>query len=430
MTAAWVASLIFLITFVALMTDWAHHTIVAWIGAAAMMAAGLLLGFYSQEQALAAIDFNTLGLFLGMMLLMAMLGKTGVFEYLAIQAGQRSGGDPWRLLLLLGGLTALVSMFLNNLTVIILMAPVTLLVANKLRINPVPLLMGEAMLSNIGGTATLIGDPPNTMIGSAAGFTFNHFLWVLLPIVIVAYFPTLWAIRWVFAEDLRQCSHQLDELNALRPADSIRDAPALMKLLLVLGVVLVLFVLQGSLPLTLWYITFLGVGLAMIWVRPNPEETLKEIEWSTLLFFTCLFVIVGGLEAAGVMKLAAGILRDFTGSHLLLAAVLLIWVAALLTAIIDNIPFVVAMIPILKSLGAEGLSVEPLWWALALGAGFGGNGTPIGASANILVIALSKRAGHQITFRTWVRCGAFATVVSCAVGTAVFLIIFGLLKTL
>jgi Na+/H+ antiporter NhaD/arsenite permease-like protein len=428
LTAAWVASLIFLITFVALMTDWAHHTIVAWIGAVAMVAAGLLLEFYSQEQALTAIDFNTLGLLLGMMLLIAMLGKTGVFEYLAIQAGQRSGGDPWRLLLLLCGLTAFVSMFLNNLTVIILMAPVTLLVANKLRINPVPLLMGEAMLSNIGGTATLIGDPPNTMIGSAAGFTFNQFLWVLLPIVIVAYFPTLWTIRWVFAEDLRQRSNQLDALNTLRPADSISDAPALNKLLLIVGVVLVLFVLQGSLPLTLWYIAFLGVGLAMVWVRPNPEETLKEIEWSTLLFFTCLFVIVGGLEAAGVMKLAAGMLRDFTGSHLLLAAVLLIWVAALLSAVIDNIPFVVAMIPILKSLDAEGLAVEPLWWALALGAGFGGNGTPIGASANILVLALSKRAGYPIAFRTWVRCGAFVTVVSCAVGTAVFLIIFGLLK--
>jgi len=428
MTGAWVSTAIFLITFAAIMTDWAHHTIVAWIGAVAMVAAGLLMGFYSQEQALAAIDFNTLGLLLGMMLLMAMLGKTGLFEYLAIQAGQRSGGDPWRLLLLLGGLTAFVSMFLNNLTVIILIAPVTLLVADRLRINPVPLIMGEAMLSNIGGTATLIGDPPNTMIGSAAGFTFNHFLWVLLPIVIVAYLPTLWTIRWVFAEEIRQRSSQLEALNALRPADSIKDAAALKKLLLVLGLVFGLFILQGSLSLTPWYVAFLGVGLAMAWVRPNPEEILKEIEWSTLLFFTCLFVIVGGLEAAGVMKLAAGILKDFAGSQLLLTAVLFIWVAALLSAIMDNIPFVVAMIPILKSLGAEGLPIEPLWWALALGAGFGGNGTPIGASANILAIALSKRAGRPITFRTWVRCGALVTIVSCAVGTVVFLVIFGLIK--
>src|SRR6184192_1570189 len=290
MAGVWVATAIFLITFAAIMTDWVHHTIVAWIGAAAMVAAGLLVGFYSQEQALTAIDFNTLGLLLGMMLLMAMLGKTGVFEYLAIQAARRAAGSPWRLLVLLGGMTSIVSMFLNNLTVIILIAPVTLLVADRLLINPLPLLIGEAMLSNIGGTATLIGDPPNTMIGSAAGLTFNHFLCVLLPIVVAAYLPTLWTIRWLFAEEFRQRSSQLEALGAVRPADSITDAPTLKKLLLVVGLVLGLFVLQGSVSLAPWYIAFLGVGLAMIWVRPNPEEMLKEIEWSTLLFFTCLFV--------------------------------------------------------------------------------------------------------------------------------------------
>ena len=428
MSDVWVATAIFAVTFLAITADWAHHAIVAWIGAVAMVAAGLLMGFYSQRQALAAIDFNTLGLLLGMMMLVAMLGKTGVFEYLALQAAQRSAGSPWRLLLLLGGMTTVISMYLNNLTVILLIAPVTLLVADRLQINPVPLLMGEAMFSNLGGTATLIGDPPNTMIGSAASFTFNHFLWVLLPIVIVAYVPTLWTLRWVFAEDLRRRPTQLEALSALRPADSIKDAPAVTKLLLVLGVVFGLFLLQGSLPLAPWYVAFLGVGLAMVWTRPNPEALLKEIEWSTLLFFTCLFVIVGGLEAAGVMKLVAGTLKDFASSQLLLTAVLLIWVAAFLSAIVDNIPFVVAMIPILKSLGAEGLPIEPLWWALALGAGFGGNGTPIGASANILAIALSKQAGRPITFRAWVRCGAPVTIVSCAVGTVVFLVIFGLIK--
>ena len=428
MASVWVATAIFLITFAAIMTDWVHHTIAAWIGAAAMVAAGLLMGFYSQRQALIAIDFNTLGLLLGMMLLMAMLGKTGVFEYLAIQAARRAAGSPRRLLVLLGGMTAIVSMFLNNLTVIILIAPVTLLVAARLQINPVPLLIGEAIFSNIGGTATLIGDPPNTMIGSAAGFTFNRFLWVLLPIVVAAYLPTLWTIRWLFADEFRPRSRRLEALGAVRPADSITDSRALKKLLLVVGLVLGLFVLQENVSLAPWYIAFLGAGLAMVWVRPVPEEMLKEIEWSTLLFFTSLFVIVGGLEAAGVMKLAAGMLMDFTGSHILLSAVLLIWVAALLSAIVDNVPFVVAMIPVLKSLGAEGLSVEPLWWALALGAGFGGNGTPVGASSNMLAMALSKRAGQPITFRTWVRCGVPVTIVSCAVGTLVFLLIFGVLR--
>ncbi len=232
----------------------------------------------------------------------------------------------------------------------------------------------------------------------------------------------------MFTDEFRPRSRRLEALGAVRPADSITDSRALKKLLLVVGLVLGLFVLQENVSLAPWYIAFLGAGLALVWVRPIPEEMLKEIEWSTLLFFTCLFVIVGGLEAAGVMKLAAGMLTDFTGSHILLTAVLLIWVAALLSAIVDNVPFVVAMIPILKSLGAEGLSVEPLWWALALGAGFGGNGTPVGASSNMLAMALSKRAGQPITFRTWVRCGVPVTIVSCAVGTLVFLLIFGVLR--
>ncbi|SRR6266571_7565266 len=428
MAAAWVSSLIFLATFAVIMTDRVHRTIVAWVGATAMLAIGLVMGFYSQAQALAAIDFNTLGLLMAMMMLVAMLGKTGVFEYLALLAAQRSGGDPWRLLVLLGGMTAVVSMFLDNVTTIVLIGPVTLLLAKMLDVNPVPFLMGEALLSNIGGTATLVGDPPNILIGSAAGFSFNDFLLILLPIVIVAYYPTLWALRWAFAAEMHSVTHRLEELRALHPRDAIKDYPTMSKLLTALGVTITLFFFHDAFDLKPAYVAFAGVAIALALVQPHPEDVLREVEWSVLLFFTCLFITVGGLEAAGVMKAAAEVIVGFARAHLLLSAVLLIWVAALLSGIVDNIPFAVAMVPVIKSLEEEGLAVEPLWWALALGVGFGGNGTPIGATANVIAVTLSERAGRPITFRMWFKSGSIATLVSCAVGTLVFLVIFGLLK--
>lgn len=429
MAAAWVSSLIFLITLALLLTDWAHRTIVAWAGAAAMIAAGLALGFYTQHQALASIDFNTLGLLLGMMMLMAMLAQTGVFEHLAALAAHSSGGSSWRLLLLLGTVTTVVSMFLNNLTVIALIGPVTLKVAEKLRINAVPLLIAEAVLSNVGGTATLIGDPPNTLIGSAAGLTFNSFLFVLLPIVAVAFYPTLLTLHRALGPQVDAPSEGKAAARAVTLTDSIKDPAALRTLLVVLALTVVLFVLQDIVRLQAGFIAFAGAALALALLRPDPEVLIKEVEWNTILFFICLFIVVGGLEAAGVMNAAANMLAGLIGPHVLLSAVLLIWVAAVLSAVVDNIPFVIAMIPIIKQLEAAGLAVEPLWWALALGAGFGGNGTPIGASANILAIALCERAGQKITFRQWIRYAGLATVVSCAIGTLVFIVIFGLIKT-
>jgi Na+/H+ antiporter NhaD/arsenite permease-like protein len=427
-TAAWVSSLIFLVTIAVLLTDWVHRTIVVWVGAAVMLAVGLAMGFYTQGQALAAIDFNTLGLLFGMMMLMAMFRNTGAVEALAILAAQKAGGSTVRLLAILGGLTAIVSMLFNNATVILLLAPVTIMVAAHLKINPVPLLMGEAFLSNVGGTATLIGDPPNVLIGSAAGLTFNDFLIVLLPIVLIAYYPTMWTIRRLFATDLPEGAGQCANLLPLRPRDSIKDHAGLIKLLVVLGIMLALFTLQDVLHLQLAVITFLCVALAMAWLLPNPGDLLQAVDWNVLLFFTSLFIAVGGLEAAGVLKAVAELLAGWAGSNILLTAVLLIWVAALLSAVVDNIPFVVAMIPIIKGLETQGTAIEPLWWALAIGAGFGGNATPIGASANIITMALSERAGYPITFRMWFRSGAIVTLVSCAVGTVVFLVIFGLIK--
>jgi Na+/H+ antiporter NhaD/arsenite permease-like protein len=418
---------IFLAMLATILADWIDRTIAAWVGAMAMVAAGLAMNFYTQHQALAAVDFNTLGLLLGMMMLMSMLKETGLFEALAVLAAQHSRGDPWRLLVLLGGLTAAVSTVLNNVTVIILIAPVTLSVTAVLKLNPVPFLVAEVLLSNLGGTATLIGDPPNTIIASAAGFSFNAFLAVLLPIVVIAYYPTLWCLRRAFTETWHMPSG-VSALEELRPGTLIKNWSSLRKLLAVLTVVILLFTVQELIALQPAYIAFIGVALAMILVPSNPGRMLQEVEWSILLFFACLFVAVGGLESAGVMAVLARSLAEFAGSHLLISAVLLIWIGAVLSGVVDNIPFTIAMVPVIKGLETNGVSVEPLWWALALGVGFGGNATPIGASANLVAVAMSERAGYPITVRTWVRSASLATIVSCAVGTVGFLVIFGVLK--
>jgi len=428
MAAAWVSSFIALATLVLLLADWAHRTIVAWAGAAAMVAAGLILGFYGPQAALAAVDFNTLALLLGMMILMAMLAQTGALKHLAVLAAHGSGGSSWRLLVLLGSVTTIVSMYLNNMVVIALIGPVTLQVAETLRINAVPLLIAEVVLSNIGGTATLIGDPPNTLIGSAAGFTFNSFLLVLLPIVLLSYYPTLLALHRAFGPQVDAPPDRKTAVQALTLTDSIKDPAALRKLLVVIALTIVLFVFQDVVRLPAGFVAFAGAALGLVLLRPDPEVLVKEVEWNALLFFVCLFVVVGGLDAAGVMRAVADRLADLIGSQMLLSAVLLIWIAAVLSAVVDNIPLVIAMLPILKKLEAGGLAVEPLWWALALGAGFGGNGTPIGASANILALSFCERAGQRITFRQWVKYAGLATVVSCMVGTLAFLVLFGLIK--
>lgn len=426
---AWVSIAIFLATLAVFVTDRLHRSVVALVGAVAMVAAGALFGFYSEGQAFAAIDFHTLGLLLGMMVLADLLSKTGLFEYLALVAAQHSKGLPWRLMVLLCSLTAILSMFINNIPAMMLIGPVTIMVAHKLRASPVPFLIGEALFSNLGGTATLIGDPPNMLIGSAAGYTFNDFLLTLFPIVAVTFLPTLWALHSAFGKETWRRSEETDKLERLRPTEIIKDYRSLVKLVAVLALVLVLFALQNVLHLQPAFLVLAGVALALLLLLPHSIELVQDAEWNMLVFFTCLFVLVGGLEAAGVIKFLAAGVAELARNHMLLAAILLIWIAAVMSALVDNIPFAVATVSILKTLQADGLHVEPLWWALALGIGLGGSGTPFGASANIIALRYSERAGYPISFPMWTRSASVAALVSCVVATAVFAVMFGLIKS-
>lgn len=428
-TAQVVSSAIFVITFALILLDRIHRTIVAMAGAAVMLAAGLLMGFYSQEQALHAIDFNTLGLLLGMMLLVRILEQTGFFKYVAILTAKASRGNPWFLLVMLGTTTTVLSLFLDNVTTVVLIAPVTILIAELVGINPVPFLMAEALLSDTGGVATLVGDPPNVIIGSAAGFTFGDFLTHTAPVVLVAWLAALLLLRLVFRSELAKPPRNIEGLMRLDENEALHDRASLSKTLIVLGVVILLFFLHGQLHLTPAYIALGGAAAALLWVRPDMDETLPPVEWSVLLFFAALFVAVGGMEASGLLESLAAPVAAMAHDNLLVASLLLLWVSAIASAAVDNIPFTIALVPVIQQLGHLGIPTSPLWWALALGAGFGGNATPIGSTANIIVVTVSEKTRTPITPRIWLRSGVPVMIVTCAVGSVLFALFFGWMST-
>ena len=430
MTAAQVAAtIIFLVTFVLILSDRIDRTIVAMAGAAVMVGAGVLMGFYSQEQALRSVDFNTLGLLLGIMLLALLLQKTGFFQYTAILAGKLSRGNPWLLLIVLGTTTTLLSTVLPNVTIIVLIAPVTILIAEILGISAVPLLIAEALLSDTGGVATLVGDPPNVMIASAAHFSFNDFLTHTAPLVIVAWLAALIILRIVFRTELKQGSKNVEALMSLDENEALSDPSSMKKVLSVVVFIIVLFFFHGRLGLTPAFIALAGAAAAMLWVRPSVEETLRGMEWSILLFFAALFVAVGGLEAAGVLDLLAQAVSGLARTNLLLASVSLLLIAAVVSAVIANIPFTIALIPVIQRLGSLGVATSPLWWALALGAGFGGNGTIIGSASNVVTVTLSEKTHTPITSRIWMRAGLPVMIVTCLVGSVLFALFFSWMQT-
>ncbi len=402
-----------------------HRTIAALVGASLMVVVGMGMGFYSQQEALASVDFNTLGLLLGMMILVSVLSRTGFFEYLAILTAKKSRGNPWYLMVILGSITTVLSLFLDNVTTVVLIAPVTILVAQILGISPVPFLMAEALLSNTGGVATLVGDPPNVMIGAASGLGFNDFLIHLGPVVFVVWLVVLLLLRFLFRRELAQKPSNVGALMAMDERAAVHDWKSLIRTIIVLAGVILLFFLHQWLHLTPAFVALLGASVALLWVQPDVDQVLKDVEWSVLLFFAALFVTVGGVEASGLLGLVAEQVTALTTQNLLLAGIVLIWVAALISAVVDNIPFTIVMIPVIQTMGAAGVNINPLWWALALGAGFGGNATPIGSTANVVVIAISEKAETPITTRVWMRVGLPVMLVACAVGTVFYVLTFG-----
>jgi len=419
-----VSSIIFVIALTLIFTEKMNRSITGIAGAALMVGIGTALEFYSQDEAIAAIDFNTLGLLFGMMIMVALLEPTGFFQYLAVWAARLSKGRPVRLMVLLGTVTTVLSMFLDNVTTVVLIAPVTVLISEILGLSPLPYLIAEALLSNTGGVATLVGDPPNVLIASAAGFSFNDFLTHSLPIVLFAWLAALLLLRYLFRNELRQVPANTDAVLELDPNEALHDRKTANRVLIVLGVAMIFFFIHHTLHVQPSMIALSAAAITLVWVQPDLHETLQRIEWNVLIFFGALFVMVGGLEAAGVLHQLATLIGKAGNLSPIVFGVITIWVVAILSAIVDNIPITIALIPVFAELEEVGINVQPLWWALAFGAGFGGNGTIIGSTANVFVASLSERTKHPITAQLWNKRGLPVMILTCFVGSILFLLAY------
>jgi Na+/H+ antiporter NhaD/arsenite permease-like protein len=402
----WLSTGLLFATYTVLMVERLDRAIVALIGGALMIASGVV----DQAGAIAGEDFNTLALLVGMMLLVAVARPSGMFQYLAFWSARLVAGHPAAILALMTLITALISTVLNNVTTVLLIAPVTLVITEEMRLAPYPFLFSEVLASNIGGAATLIGDPPNILIGSATGLSFNDFLVQLAPAAAIVLIVQLATGHWLWGRRMTVEPVARSRVLAFQPADAITDRPLLVKSLAVLAAAMLGFVLGDRLGLQPGTIALTAAAVLLLldnWRRRPDEQSRRvhaafgEVEWITIFFFVGLFVVVAGVERAGVLRWLAGALLHATGADRTVATMVVLWASALLSAAVDNIPFVATMIPVVKSMG-PGLGGEaaltPIWWALALGACLGGNGTLIGASANLTVAGIAERNGIAFRF--------------------------------
>lgn len=405
---------IFLATYVIIISEKIHRTVIALAGALLM----ILLGVLTQEQAIEGIDFNTLGLLIGMMIIVTIAKDCGMFQYVAILASKIGRGKPIPIFILLGGIVALFSAFLDNVTTVLLLLPVTFVVANNLNLNPKPFIVGTILLSNIGGTATLIGDPPNILIGSAAGLSFNDFLINLMPIIIVIFVVTLFLLYLWFRKTLVATAEARVSITRFKPREAITNVPLLIKSLIVIGIVLLGFFTHSMIHIEAATIALAGAALLLLLTLNDPEEHLRNVEWTTIFFFVGLFVLVAGLEHIGAIRILAESVLKMTGGDVKILTIIILWGSGIFSAIVDNIPFVATMIPLIQDIGVlSGISILPLWWALALGADIGGNATLVGASANVIVSGIAAREGHKIGFVEYLKIAVPMTVVALLLST-------------
>ncbi|MBC7950734.1 MAG: ArsB/NhaD family transporter [Rhodospirillaceae bacterium] len=400
------ATAVLVSTYAVIISEKINRAVIALLGAGAM----ILVGVLNQEAAIRGIDFNTIALLTGMMIMVAITRRSGVFQYVAIWSAKQVKANPAGILFTLQMVTAVFSALLDNVTTVLLVVPVTLVITEELKVKPWPFLIAMIFASNIGGTSTLIGDPPNILIGSATGLTFNDFAANLMPVIVVIQLLVTGVFHWLYGRHLYASAEARARIMSFSEKDAITDHRLLKQSLFVLALVIGGFIGAHSLGLEPGTIAMMGAALLMLLFCLGRDAEAQsheihgifgEVEWVTIFFFVGLFVVVHGVEAAGVLHWMAEHLVALTGGDLTLTAILILWASAILSAVVDNIPFVATMIPLVKSMaptfgGPEGLA--PLWWALSLGACLGGNGTLVGASANLTVAGLAERAGHPIRF--------------------------------
>ena len=417
-TNAVLAGVIFILMYAFIVSEKIHRTIIAMIGAILM----IFLGVIEQETAIHHIDFNTLGLLIGMMIIVGITGQTGLFNYVAVWAAKKAEASPMKILIYLSLLTAVFSAFLDNVTTVLLMVPVTLSITEKLKIDPIPFLITQIIASNVGGTATLIGDPPNIMIGSAVKeLTFIAFIDNLAFISVVNLVIVLVILAMLYKKCLKTQDELKQDLMKMDEKAELKDITMLKKCLAVLTLTILGFFSHQALHLESSAVALAGGFLLLLIASRDhtfTEKMLDKVEWATIFFFVGLFIAVGGLIETGIISRIAEIALEITGGDLTYTSLLILWLSAIVSAFLDNIPFVATMIPMIQDMGAAGISdLEPLWWSLALGACLGGNGTIVGASANLIVAGLAAERGYRLMFLQYMKVGFPIMILTIIIST-------------
>ncbi len=415
-----IAITVFLLVMLAIISERIHRSVAALAGAVLLLATHVL----TIDSAVEYVDLNTIGVLVGMMLFVAVVKNSGMFEYIAVKAAKMTRGQPLAILVVFTVITAVLSAFLDNVTTVLLIGPMTVAITQILELNPTPFLISQIFASNIGGTATLIGDPPNIMIGSSAGLSFLDFIQNTAPVVCLILLVLIGALYLTQGKRLTVAEENRKKVLLLDEGRAIKNRPLLMRSVVMIALVVVGFVFHDQLGVESATVALIAAAVMLLVGGQDAEEIILGVEWSTILFFIGLFVVVGGLNATGVIAMLANEMLKLVGDNMVVAIILILWASALISAFLDNIPFVATLIPMILTMESGGMDVTPLWWALSLGACLGGNGSLIGASANVVLAGVSAKNGYPITFMQYLRVGFPMMLLSVVISTVYLLLRF------
>lgn len=416
------AIVVFVLVMGAIMTEKLHRATAALAGAVLLVICGVMTG----KQAIGYIDFNTIGVLVGMMIVVAVIRTTGMFEYISIKAAKAAKGDPWKILIAFVLITAILSAFLDNVTTVLLVGPMSIAIARMLEINPVPFLMMQILASNVGGTATMIGDPPNIMIGSASGLSFMDFITNTGAAAVLIIIAQIIVMKFLYKKQLESGPINKTSVMNLDPDKSITNRKLMKQSIAVMVLVVIGFIIHDKLGFDSCMIALGAAAIMLIIGHQEVDQIISEVEWTTIVFFMSLFVVVGGLERTGVIHSISSWLINATEGHYILTMLVLLWASALLSSVLDNIPFVATLIPLVLTMQQQGMNVEAFWWAISLGACLGGNGTMIGASANVVLSDIANKHGYPITFKSYLRVGFPFMLMSVGIATVFLLVRYAL----
>ena len=422
MNQATISIIVFLAVIIAIVSEKVHRAAAAVAGAVVL----LLIHVLDVDSAIGYIDFNTIGVLVGMMMFVSVIKCSGMFEYIAIKTAKIAKGNPWKIMMMFIIVTAVLSAFLDNVTTVLLIGPMTISIASILDLDPVPFLLTQILASNIGGTATLIGDPPNIMIGSAAGLSFMDFILNTTPAVIIIMIVFIFMAKIIYGKKMIVSEAAINRVMLLDEKKAIEDQALLKKSVVMILLVVAGFMLHSVIHIESSVIALAAGTIMLLIGKQDVDEVIAQVEWTTIIFFTALFVVVGGMVETGVIDSLANIIINLTADKPVMTMLILLWASALLSCILDNIPFVATLIPLIIAMGNNGINVEPLWWAISLGACLGGNGTLIGASANVVLSGISAKHGHPITFNKFLKIGFPTMIMSIIISTVYLVVRFGL----